>query len=76
MERLSTWYRNGFKWLTAHVALVRSARGKQKIYSATAHCRAGYVEALREELGEQRANEVLEREGQLRRVPRGGEAGE
>ena len=76
MERLSTWYRNGFEWLTSHVKLVRSVRGKQKIYSATAHCRSGYIDALCEELGEQRANEVLEREGRLRAVPRRGEAAE
>jgi hypothetical protein len=43
--------------------MVTSAKGKQTVYSATAHCRGSYLEALREELGEDRALEVLRREG-------------
>ena len=66
MELLSTWYRDGFQWLTSHMRLVRSVRGKQKIYSATSHCRAAYIEALQSEVGHDRALAILQSEGLTR----------
>jgi hypothetical protein len=67
MTKLSEWYDLGFRALWRHLrtTLGLESRGKERLRSASAYCRAQYIEELIREVGPDEAQRILDREKPL-----------